>query len=68
MKLFYIVYFGGGALFFLNTVSTVIFKPRTKLLKKLNAIIRTVAFSSLWPLAIFSPSGRKILLNKTTNL
>jgi hypothetical protein len=67
MKFFYIIYFAGIALFFLNSVSYALFS-KAKWQTKLDRVLTAIVFSLLWPLTVFSEEGRKVLFRKTTNL
>lgn len=51
--------------FILNGVSRFLFKPSTK---RLLETFKSIMFSVVWPLSVFSPNGRKVLLNKSKNL
>lgn len=67
MKIFYMVYFLGIALFTLNSVSRALF-AKLPILRKLRGIISAFSFSIMWPLSLFSDEGRAVILSKTKNL
>jgi len=59
------IYFLVSLIFFLNGISSLIFKPSTKTLKK---FILCALFSMFWILSIFSAEGRNVLLSKGKEL
>lgn len=67
MKLFYMVYFAGIALFILNSVSAALF-AKARWQKKLTRVVSAVAFSVAWPLSLFSAEGRKVIISRTTKI
>lgn len=67
LKVFYMVYFAGVALFVLNSVSFALFKKATIKLK-IKRIFSAVIFSVLFPLSLFSAEGRKVLFNNFNKL
>lgn len=55
------LYIAGILLFWLNALSTVIFSKSIKK-GKLGILLTACVLSWIWPLALFSPEGRKRLL------
>lgn len=52
-------------LLLLNSVAAWVFKPSWQ---RLRGLIKSIPFIVAWPLAIFSPAGRAILLNRLQKL
>lgn len=46
---------------FLNSMTTWLFRPTNKTLKY---FFMSLPFIAVWPLAVFSPNGRKIIFRK----
>lgn len=67
MKLFYMLYFAGIALFLLNSLSYALF-AKSKWKRRIKRIFSAIFFSILWPLSLFSEEGRRVLFSKTINL
>jgi hypothetical protein len=59
------LYLGGAALLLLNALSGLVFKPSKDEGKR---TLKSILFIPVWPLAIFSRSGRAILLKHAENL
>ncbi len=60
LRIFYLIYFLGIALFIYHALSRMLFSSGG-FLKKLAALGKEIAFSVVWPLALFSKDGRKKL-------
>lgn len=51
----------GTILLFLNSITTWLFNPNKKTFK---AFLMSIPFIAVWPLAVFSPNGRKIIFKR----
>jgi hypothetical protein len=65
LMILYRVYVGVVVLFILNALSVSIFSRKRN---KLRLIVSAGLLSLVWPLALFSTQGRKILFVKATGL
>lgn len=66
MRLFYSLWALGALGFLLNALSALTYsKNKTKRLK---ALLMTPIFCALWPLAICSPAGRRVLFSRFNQL
>ncbi len=67
LRIFYALWMGGILLLSLNALSTIIFAKKLKG-KDWKVILTLPLFLAVWPLAIFSPNGRKVLLVRFNQL
>lgn len=59
------IYFIGMAVFLLNSLSGLLFRPSRK---ELGKTAKSVLFIPIWPLAVFSPTGRAKLFKRIETL
>lgn len=55
----------GIVIFCINAISRFVFKPA---LSRILSTISALAYSLIWPLALCSPEGRNVLLNRIEQL
>lgn len=67
IRAIYGVWVIGGAVFLINAVSALMFSKLNKG-KKARALFATVLFCAVWPLAIFSAEGRRIIFGRFNKL
>lgn len=67
LRIFYAIWIGGIFLLMLNAISNIVFAKKIRR-KDLKVILTLPFFLAVWPLAICSPNGRKILLTKFNQL
>lgn len=67
MRLFYAVWALGVMAFLLNAISFSIFS-KARAGRRLKMLLVQFCFCIVWPLAVISPEGRKILFSKINKL
>lgn len=67
MRVLYGLYFLGAGWVVFNALSTCLFSRR-KWRRKISHLVKAVLLAPVWPLAMLSPSGRKVLLKKASEL
>jgi hypothetical protein len=67
LRIFYALWLAGGSAFILNALSNIVFARKIQR-NDIKIILTLPFFIAVWPLALCSPNGRKILLTKFNKL
>jgi hypothetical protein len=67
LRIFYSLWLGGMLLFALNAASNAVFSKHIER-RHIKVILLLPLFVAAWPLALFSPNGRKVLFTKFNQL
>lgn len=65
LRIFYSVWIFGIIVFLLNAIANSLF---SKCSRRISLFLFSIPFMLIWPLALFSPNGRKILFLKIEKL